>query len=217
MRSLHEQEPSPDEFYDRELLILAEVENEPELTQRVLATKIGIALGLTNFLLRNLAQRGYIRVSHAGWKRRLYALTPEGISRKLQLTASYIRRVLSHYQSVRQTLREELEPLALNEESCVALYGPNEFAELVYLGLKEMRIEEIDIYSPDCKPQMRFLGMPVRDSTLLRPGNYDKVVVAILGDYETTRKTLRKQGFSDDELVTFFSNGKVDNAAKGDE
>ena len=64
MRSPYEQDSSSDQTYDRELRVLAEVDSDPEVTQRALAHRVGIALGLTNFLLRNLVQKGYIRVSN---------------------------------------------------------------------------------------------------------------------------------------------------------
>ena len=60
MRSPLEQDTSNDQTHDRELRVLAEVDSDPEVTQRDLARRVGIALGLTNFLLRNLVQKGYI-------------------------------------------------------------------------------------------------------------------------------------------------------------
>ena len=76
MRSENEQEsPILPEGY-RELRLLSEVDYNPEITQRQLSTRLGIALGLTNLLLRNLAQKGYLRATQAGWKRWVYAITP---------------------------------------------------------------------------------------------------------------------------------------------
>ena len=179
----------------------------PEATQRDLSRRVGVALGLTNVLLRNLAQKGYVRVTRAGWRRWLYALTPAGLSRKIQLTVAYIHRVLDHYQKVRQTLRDELKPLNLNEESRVAIYGTGEFAELVYLGLREIEIEEIDVFAPSSPGDGRFLGMPVQDVSTLRPGRYDRVVVATLKEPQVGYGELLRLGVGPDQLVTFFGNG----------
>ena len=46
-------------------------------------------------------------------------------------------------------------------------------------------------------------------------GPYDKVVIAVLTDSEGTVKTLKKQGLPSEGLVSFFSNGKINNGAKG--
>ena len=209
MRSRSEHEELTDPLTYRDLQLLTEVEATPEITQRVLSRRVGIALGLTNVLLRNLAQKGYVRITQAGWKRWLYTLTPEGFSHKVRLTVAYIHRFLDHYQRVRQTLRSELEPLALNEESRVAIYGTGEFAELVYLGLKELGIAEIDIFGRRGSAGQRFLGMPVQDVATLHPEGYDRILVALLGELEAPLGDLQQLGASSQKLVTFFSNDRV--------
>ena len=208
MRSQHEQNGMKEGSSDRELRLLSEVDRFADATQRDLSGRVGIALGLTNVLLRNLAEKGYIRVTRAGWKRWLYALTPAGFSRKVQLTMAYVHRFLGHYQTVRQTLREELRPAALHEESRVAIYGTGEFAELVYLALKEMGVEEIDILGPTSLSGGKFLGMVVRDAAELRPEEYDRVIVADLHDSKGSWKKLRELGAAPEKLVTFFSDGE---------
>ena len=44
----------------RDLKLLEAVEQNSRVTQRSLATKLGIALGLTNIYLRRLVRKGYI-------------------------------------------------------------------------------------------------------------------------------------------------------------
>lgn len=214
MRSHDEHKNVTDSDSYRELRLLEEIEDAPEISQRDLSQRLGIALGLTNTMLRNLAKKGFIRASQAGWKRWLYAITPEGFSHKLRLTISYVRRVLDDYGKIRQALRLELAPLALHGESQVAICGTGDFAELVFLGLKDIGIEEIDIYGPDPKNNPRFLGIAVRATDTLRSGQYDKVVIADLKDSAATFETLIKQGLPADALVTFYSNAKVNNGVK---
>jgi predicted transcriptional regulator len=185
--------------------LLSEVEENPEVTQRELSLRSGIALGLTNVLIRNLAQKGYLRITQAGWKRWLYNITPKGITHKVRLTVSYVHKVLDHYQNVRQTLREELEPLALTVESRVAIYGTGEFAELVYLGLKELGIEEIDIFSNQSPDGSRFLGIPVQDIASLKSRSYDRIVVAKIGDAKAYVAELKRLDEPTHKIVTFFN------------
>ena len=214
MRSRREHNDPIDPSSYRELQILSEVDRSPEVTQRQLSQRVGIALGLTNVLLRNLSQKGYVRVTKAGWKRWLYSLTPEGFSHKIRLTVGYVRRTLDDYQRVRQTLREQLEPLALNEESRIAICGTGEFAELVFLGIKEIGIEEIDIFGPTDSVNSKFLGMPVQNIETLQPTQYDRVVIALLSGSESTLTQLRDQGVPLDHLVAFFPDGMAGNGAE---
>jgi len=209
MRSGNEPTEVTESSTYRELRLLSEVQRAPNASQRDLSRRMGIALGLTNVLLRNLAQKGYIRVTQSGWRRWFYAVTPAGFTRKIHLTVAYIHRVLGHYQTVRQTLRQELELLDLNEESRVAIYGTGEFAEIVYLGLREIRIEEIEVFGPMNDVQAKFLGMPVQDVTSLRPDDFDRVVVAMLKDWESGLEELRDLDVAPGKLVTFFADGQA--------
>ncbi|NQW23731.1 MAG: winged helix-turn-helix transcriptional regulator [SAR202 cluster bacterium] len=209
MRSQREQQDPSESHAYRELQLLSRLDESPDATQRQLSVRLGIALGLTNVLLRSMVQKGYIKVIQATWKRRLYTLTPTGFSRRISLMADYVHKVLDHYQSVRQTLREQLQPLALNAESRVAIFGTGEFAELVYLGLKELSIEEIDVFELQPATDRRFLGMPVRELASLQSEHYDRVIVAQLVPQLAEMSKIKDRGVSSEQLVKFFSNGKA--------
>ena len=204
MRSDDEHQNPLDSPVYRDLRLMSEVNDAPEVNQRQLSLNLGIALGLTNVLLKNLVQKGYVRVSNASWKRRMYNLTPEGLAHKLRLTTGYISRVLDHYQNVRQTLREQMEGLDVNEESRIAVCGTTEFTELVYLGLKELGIDAIDFYSKGDAVGERFLGMLVGDIKKIKINDYDKMVIAELHGYEALSQTLSDLGVPEQKVVTFF-------------
>ena len=207
MRSSNEQTDSQDGSTYQELRLLSEVESTPETNQRDLARRLGIALGMTNILLHSLARKGYVRITRAGWRRWLYTLTPAGLSRKIQLTSAYIHRFLDQYQSMRQTLRDQLEFVALVPGSRVAIYGTDEFAELVYLGLKDLGIPEVDIFGPKSPVGGKFLGMSTNDLSTMRVESYDRVVVACLVDVDTMSRELLEHGVASGKLVTLFTDG----------
>lgn len=190
---------------DRELQILSEIERDPELTQRALAKRVGIALGLTNLLLKNLTKKGYVRVAKSTWKRRFYTLTPEGFSHRIGLLVTYVNRFLFNYRNVRQTLGEQLARHDLHSESRIAICGTGEFAELVYLGLRDFGIEEVDVFDKGDSPGERFLGLLVNDLDKLQPYNYDRLVIANLGGTKSTSDLLIEHGASSEQIVTFFS------------
>lgn len=202
-------------FYG-EMRVLSELERTPEVSQRGLARRVGVSLTLTNRLLHNLAQKGYVRITRATWRGWIYTVTPAGFSRKVQLTVSYVHRFLGHYQRIRQTLQEELEPLGLNPESRVAICGPvlnkgdgtRELAELAYLGLKELGIEEVDVFTPDNPQGGRFLGLRVCDVGMMRPEEYDRIILVFLKDAQAECSALRDRGVAPDKVVTLF-NGKA--------
>ena len=188
-----------------ELSLLSEVARSPSASQRSLAGRVGISLGLTNLLLRQMARKGYVRIAQASWRRRIYAVTSKGVMRKVLLTVAYVRRCLDHYRRLKLVLRDELGPLMLHAESRVALYGTGELAELAYLVLKEYAIEEITIFGPKSAAGSKFVGMVVRDSTSLHPEDYDLVIVAELSGTESIYAELRALGDPRDRLVFLFN------------
>ena len=189
----------------REWRLLEEVESTPELSQRRLAYKLGIALGVANLLIRNLVRRGYIRASRVGWKRWVYVLTPAGVARKVHLTVAYVDRFLDHYRRVRTLLREDMETLTISSESRIAIYGTSEMAELIYLALRDMGIASIEFFDHDGSTT-ELLGTPVRGLDSIAPGDYAKVMVAFSVGIEERCEELFSRGVSDSQIVTPLQN-----------
>src|SRR5712672_2042575 len=74
----------------RDLKLLEAVEQDSRVTQRSLATKLGIALGLTNIYLRRLVRKGYIKCVNVQSNRISYLITPRGIAEKARLTYEFL-------------------------------------------------------------------------------------------------------------------------------
>ncbi len=95
----------------RVLHLLAE---EPELTQRELAQKLGISLGAVNYCLKALINIGQIKAGNFSNNPNksiyLYLLTPRGIAEKTKLTAGFLKRKMVEYQA----LKKEIESVRSN-------------------------------------------------------------------------------------------------------
>ena len=90
----------------RDLLLLSELDRDGGATQRTLAIKLGVALGLTNLYLKRLARKGYIKVTTIPRSRIRYLLTPQGFTEKSRLTYLYMQYSLSQYRDMRTRLKE---------------------------------------------------------------------------------------------------------------
>ena len=193
MRSNSEHKNLEGEAY-RELRMLEEFQRTPDMSQRHLAHRLGIALGVTNVLVRGVAKRGYIRIVQVKWKRWAYVLTPAGIARKVQLTFAYVERFLDHYRRVRQLLTEDVGSLALTSESQVAIYGRTELAELLFLVLRDIGV--LNIHVIDVNPEKStFLGMPVHTLSSMSPEEYTKIFVAFPADVEDRCEEMQQKSW----------------------
>ena len=182
----------------RDLKLLEAVEQDSRVTQRGLATKLGIALGLTNIYLRRLVRKGYIKCVNVQSNRISYLITPRGIAEKARLTYEFMDYSLTLYGEVRQHLREALQECAAADRR-IAIYGRGEAAELAYLSLKEFGLEPVAIFDAD--GGHRFLGMPVlpiRDHAQIA---YDVMIVATLERGDRQIATLQADGVAPEKLL----------------
>jgi DNA-binding MarR family transcriptional regulator len=190
--------------HERNLEILTAIGEGEHLTQRALAQRLGVALGLANLYLKRLASTGYIKITDfprkpSTRKRLRYLLTPKGIAEKTRLTYEYMGRSLRLYRSARETLREALSHLPQNGMKRIALYGAGEAAELAYLTLKEFGIEPIAVF--DRKPGGVFLGYAVRDEKGLLEEEVDGVIVSTFEPPDAAIAHLRELRLSPEKLL----------------
>jgi DNA-binding Lrp family transcriptional regulator len=181
----------------RDLKLLEAVQQDSRVTQRTLASQLGIALGLANIYLRRLVRKGYIKATNIQPNRLSYLITPSGIAEKARLTYEFMDYSLHLYKEVRQHLRDVLQECAAAGRE-VAIYGRGEAAELAYLSLKESGLEPVAIFDASSGPE--FLGMPVRPIAEHGDVHYDLMIVATLGKDGTQVADLLRVGVPQDKL-----------------
>lgn len=93
---------------ETEYKLLKMLQEAPQSSQRDIARAMGISLGKTNYCLRALAEKGWIKVRnfyHNPNKRGyVYLLTPTGLERKARVTLSFLRRKQDEYESLKQEI-----------------------------------------------------------------------------------------------------------------
>lgn len=183
----------------RDLLLLTEVERDGAVTQRSLATKLGVALGLTNLYLKRLARKGYIKITTIPSHRVRYLLTPQGFAEKSRLTYLYMEYSLSHYREMRARLREALSRAANNGTKRVVLYGTGELAEMAYLSLREMQMTLVGIV--DDNQREPFLSYPVWSPETLNGWEFDAVLLADIEQTAMHREKLGHQLVPDEKIL----------------
>ena len=93
------------------LKVLRHIEGNPEVTQRELAKSLGVSLGKTNYCLKALIDKGFIKARNFHNSNNksayLYKLTPQGIEAKARISVAFLRRKMQEYEQ----LRAEIEQL----------------------------------------------------------------------------------------------------------
>src|SRR4030066_2457157 len=92
----------------REMNLLEQIENDPNITQASLATQLGVAVGTVNWHLKRMIAKGYVKVKRAERRKLRYIIPPDGIAFRAMLTIDYIEQSMLLYRRTRQRVRELL-------------------------------------------------------------------------------------------------------------
>lgn len=189
----------------RELDLLTEIAQGDGITQRALAKKLGIALGLTNLYIKRLAKKGYIRIINIKRSRLKYLLTPKGIAEKARLTYQFMEYSLGYYVRLRETFRQHLLPLSESGKGRVLLCGSGEVGEIAALVLWELDLALEHVVDDD-RAGTLFVGHKVRKVDEIPELSFDWIVLAVLNGSEEFQERLRVLQIPEDRIVALKRN-----------
>lgn len=90
--------------------LLKTLEKTPDLSQRVLAKRLGVSLGKVNFCLNALVEKGFLKVNNfRNSENKLayaYLLTPQGVDQKARMTFEFLRIKIHEYELLRREIEE---------------------------------------------------------------------------------------------------------------
>ncbi|MGH9309066.1 MAG: hypothetical protein ACRD1U_06820 [Vicinamibacterales bacterium] len=197
---------TPNDDHARRLLI--GITSGKPVSQRSLAREMGVALGLTNLLMRRLARKGWIRIVRVRPNRLLYVITPAGLAEKARMSREYFQRSVSFYVETRDRIRQSFEELASSRVDGpearsierVVFYGAGEVAEVGFVCLAETGLELVGVVDEErVRP---FFGVTVHrpdaltaDDIAGRP--YDRIAVMSFGEPDEIRERLVRLGVPD--------------------
>ncbi|MEP6391030.1 MAG: MarR family EPS-associated transcriptional regulator [Halioglobus sp.] len=103
--------PSNQNLSSREevrLNVLRLLQQSPQMSQREIASSLDVSLGGINYCLRALVDKGWVKVENFSKSeqklRYAYLLTPKGAKEKSKLTAQFLRRKLTEYETLKQEI-----------------------------------------------------------------------------------------------------------------
>jgi DNA-binding MarR family transcriptional regulator len=167
--------PPPDDD-GRTLHLLELIHRDGMLTQRELARKLNIALGLVNLSLKRLMHQEMIKVKRLSARRFCYLLTPQGMSEKGRLSARYLADSFSMYRSARRACLRTLVPLRDRGLKRLVLYGTGELAEAAFITIHDLGLTLVAVADGAGAPP--FLGREVVPLKALDPAAADRVLFA---------------------------------------
>ena len=169
------------------LRLLDAVEQDRAQSQRLLASELGIALGLVNAYLKRCIKKGLIKVRDAPARRYAYYLTPQGFAEKSRLTVEYLSYSFSFFRQAKNDCSQLLRAAQTAGISRVVFAGQSDLAEIAALCAIEQGVEIVGVVQPEAND--RFIGLPVFPSFEAVSKPFDAVMVTDLSKAHETCET----------------------------
>lgn len=139
------------ESIDTEYIILENLYDSPDrgLHQRDIALTAGTSLGMTNFILKRLAQKGWITVQKINSRNIRYAVTPDGTKEILHRSYGYFKRTIKNVVSYKDAIDEVIFRAKQKNINAVLMVGISDLDFIVEhtcyrYGLSFLKSVDID-------------------------------------------------------------------------
>jgi len=157
MRRVGEERPESSRII---LGLLDAVEQNRAQSQRLLASELGIALGLVNAYLKRCVKKGLVKVRSAPARRYAYYLTPRGFSEKSRLTVEYLSYSFSFFRQAKADCSELFKAASARGVEIVLLAGQTDLAEIAALCAMEQGVKIAGVVQKGAA-KSEFIGLPV--------------------------------------------------------
>lgn len=171
------------------LEILETIAKRDDVSQRHLADRLGVALGLANLYLKRCVRKGLVKIKQAPANRYLYYLTPQGFAEKSRLTAEFLAVSFDFYRRAGESCVAAFGECAASEWKQVLLCGVSELGEIASVRAEEQGIEIIGTFDPN-SGRDRFVGRKVWRSPNDLPA-FDAVLLTALVNAPTLHDVLK--------------------------
>ena len=183
------------------LRLMGEIERNGSFSQRELARRLNISLGLVNRFIKRLVNKGYFKVKTLPRNRVKYFLTPKGLARKSKLTIEYLKYSVNFYKEIKSLLINKFKEMEERGIKRILFYGTGEAAELAYLYLQLTAIRLVGVVEREGNGS-EFFGHKVLRIERLRYCDWDGILITRLEDTEQGIKLLRDAGVPWEKIFT---------------
>jgi DNA-binding MarR family transcriptional regulator len=188
----------PQDF--KSLQILEEIGNTHSPSQRYLARKLNISLGLANSFVKRLTKKGYVKIKTIPRNRVKYMLTPQGFAEKSRLTYEFIQHSLNLYKEALKKFEGLLNELEERKIRNVILYGASDLAEITYVSLKASNIKLVGVVD-DKKKGAQFMDFTIQSTSDLKDLEFDSIIITTLESKEDMVKKLVEKNIPREKII----------------
>ncbi len=183
------------------LQILEEIAVNQDVSQRTLARKLDVSLGMVNSFVKHLTAKGYFRAKALPKERVRYILTPEGAAEKTRLAYDYIRYSFDLYKKSFGIIQETLKELAGAGVRTVAVYGVGVISEMICQEVSGLGIGIVAVID-DANKGKPYYGRNAIGLDDMETVSFDRIILAACDNQQYSVERIMNAGVDRKRIVT---------------
>lgn len=185
---------------DREVMVklLTMLAENPEATQRDLATEMGISLGMMVSYMKSCVRKGFIRSKQVAPRRWAYFVTPKGFAEKSRMVSGYLYRAMTFFRGTRVQLEELFGCCQKQGIQTIAMVGSGDVAEIALLVSQGFAVR-LELIDPPSLDELRRTGQA--EGYIEKLKGFDAVLVTDIANPQSTFDAL-KECIAEEKLLS---------------
>jgi len=176
----------------RTLRLFETIEKDDSASQRVIASRLGISVGLVNSFIKRLAKKGYLKIMTIPKNRVKYILTAKGAAEKTKLTYQFILFSLSYYRENCSKISDLFEKLENQKIVNVLFYGQGDLSEIAKIIIGESNLKLIGFIEDNMQNVISVRNQQNRD-VLSESIHFDAIIITQDSHVIEAKKQLKEK------------------------
>lgn len=131
--------------------------DDPDISQRDLARAIELSLGMTNILLKRLAEKGFVLIKRVSPRKVSYVLTPEGMNELARKTFRYLKRTMKTVVSYKEAIVSITRDAKARGFTTIGLLGISDIEFVIEYAASQSKLPFVRLDERSSIPQDAFV------------------------------------------------------------
>jgi FlaA1/EpsC-like NDP-sugar epimerase len=191
----------------KEYMILDLIEKNTHITQRDMASNIGISLSMVNQYLDNYESASLIKRKKHSSKTVEYIMTKKGVERRKLLNIWYLKSSLDVYLPAKDNIITFLNNIISKGYKKILLYGAGEVAELMIRVMNDDRNLPLEVLAviDDREVFNEYLiQVPIVNKEQIGNFLHDGILISSYTHHDAIRNNLLEINYPKEHILEFF-------------
>lgn len=191
-------------------MILDLIEKDPHITQREIASQVGVAVSMINSYLNIYEKDKLIKREKHSTKTVEYFVTKKGSERRKLLNIWYLKSSNNIYIQAKDNIISFLNQIIDKGFKKIILYGAGEVAEIMLQVMNDDNQIPLEVVAviDDNKDRVgdKLVNLPIITLNELSKYSHDGIMISSYKHHETIHKNLVKIDYPKSKIIHFFDN-----------